>query len=119
MMATKPPNASPGPTRKQRLALAHKRRPSPRKLGYDTTWQHLRAAFLAKHPLCQCDDCAREGRTLAATVVHHLQSIADRPDLRLDPSNLQAMAKGCHDRRTATHEAFKRRRFVVTSGPRS
>ena len=79
--------------------------------GYDATWRRLRLAFLAQHPICECDDCqAGKLRLTAATVVDHIVSIEERPDLRLDWSNLRAMAKRCHDRRTAKDQAFGRAR---------
>jgi 5-methylcytosine-specific restriction protein A len=75
--------------------------------GYDGTWQKLRLAFLAAHPLCECDDCgAGRIRLTPADVVDHIVPIAKRPDLRLDWSNLRAMAKACHDRHTARTQGF-------------
>jgi 5-methylcytosine-specific restriction enzyme A len=68
--------------------------------GYDADWKRLRARFLTSNPLCQCTDCMRLGRRWLANVVNHIQDIRDRPDLRLDWDNLQAMSKRCHDRHT-------------------
>lgn len=70
-----------------------------RRLYQTARWQALRTAYLAAHPLCECDACA--GRLTPASVVHH--RMAHRGDLRLffDPDNLQALAKRCHDRITA------------------
>lgn len=69
--------------------------------GYDYDWQQLRSAYLAEHPLCQCVDCD-DGRlrVMPANVVNHIEDIRDRPDLRLEWSNLQSMNKHCHDRHT-------------------
>ena len=81
------------------------RRESPSKRGYDAAWQRLRAAKLAADPLCECDDCKRHGWLVPADVVDHIQPIEERPDLRLDWSNLRSMAKAHHDRRTARQVA--------------
>jgi 5-methylcytosine-specific restriction protein A len=74
--------------------------------GYDADWERARAAFLAEHPLCMCDDC-KEGavRVTAAIVVDHIIPISVRPDLRLEPSNFRSMSKTCHDRHTAKQVA--------------
>lgn len=85
------------------------RRGSAHARGYDTTWRRVRAAFLAQHPLCQCEDCDDgRKRITPAEVVDHIVPIRERPDLRLDWSNLRSMAKSCHDRRTAREQAFGR-----------
>lgn len=69
--------------------------------GYDGDWYKLQKAFLAAHPLCQCNQC-KEGeiRLVRANVVNHIVDIRDRPDLRLSWDNLQSMNKRCHDRHT-------------------
>lgn len=78
------------------------RRGSARERGYTGAWERARAAFLRKHPLCQCDDC-QEGkrRVTAAQVVDH--KVPHKGDMRLfwDSSNWQAMATECHNRKTA------------------
>lgn len=84
------------------------RRGSAYSRGYDRGWQRVRNAYLAEHPLCECDECKSTGAVVAAEVVDHVQPIADRPDLRLDWSNLRAMSKQHHDRRTAREQAWGR-----------
>jgi 5-methylcytosine-specific restriction protein A len=76
--------------------------------GYDHRWRETRAAFLREHPLCQ--DCL-EGvpgsggpRYTPAEHVHHLQKVADRPELLHEESNLRALCSHCHNRRTARGE---------------
>jgi 5-methylcytosine-specific restriction protein A len=73
--------------------------------GYGYKWQKASAAFLRAHPLCQCEEC-KEGmlRVLPASVTDH--KIPHRGDMRLfwDPSNWQAMAKECHDKKTALED---------------
>jgi 5-methylcytosine-specific restriction protein A len=69
--------------------------------GYDGDWERLRAQFLMAHPLCQCEQCDDgRKRVTAANVVNHIIDIRDDPGKRLEWSNLQSMAKRCHDRHT-------------------
>ena len=68
--------------------------------GYDSVWRKLRLSFLRRHPFCECDEC-KAGIPQRAEVVDHIQTIRDRPDLRLVESNLRAMSKSHHDRHTA------------------
>jgi len=73
--------------------------------GYTRRWQNAARAFLREHPLCQCPECD-EGRvrTRAATVVdHHIPHRGDRA-LFWDRSNWRALAKRCHDRKTARED---------------
>lgn len=97
-------------TPEQRKRDADKRRGNTTQRGYDGAWQKLRKAFLAEHPYCECDDCkGQDGRELAQ-VVDHIQSIHDRPDLRLAWSNLRAMSKRHHDRHTVRTQGFAQRK---------
>ena len=97
----------------EHLALKRKRedeqRGSSSARGYDRAWRELRKTFLRMHPVCECEDCeAGKKRLLAAEVVDHIESIKDRPELRLVWSNLRAMSKRCHDARTARDQAWGR-----------
>ena len=65
--------------------------------GYDYQWQQLRLRVLADDPLCI--DCEALGFVRPATEVHHLQTITERPDLRLKRSNLVPLCSACHGRR--------------------
>ena len=67
-------------------------RPSAAKRGYDRDWQRLRLLVLREQPTCACG--------AKATDVDHLVSIQRRPELRLVRSNLRAMCKRCHARKT-------------------
>lgn len=60
-------------------------------------WRQLRAAILAAEPLC-CD-CTRLGRVTVAVDVHHVVERRDRPDLALDPANLEPLCKPHHNGR--------------------
>lgn len=85
----------------------HKRRyednrPSARERGYDRTWEKVRKMYLVEHPLCE--DCLERGIYTPAKEVHHIEKVKDRPGKRLDMSNLRALCKVCHNRRTARGE---------------
>ena len=82
-------------------AVEPRRRGTTAERGYDADWKRLRDSYLKQHPLCQCDDCDDgRKRIVAANVVNHIQDISERPDLRLEWTNLQSMSKRCHDRHT-------------------
>lgn len=72
-------------------------RPSRSARGYDRRWQKIRAAYLARHPLCVA--CQAAGRVTAATEVDHVRRLADGGTH--DERNLQALCKSCHSRKTA------------------
>jgi 5-methylcytosine-specific restriction protein A len=78
------------------------RRGSPAERGYDRTWQRLRKQKLAVDPFCQirtlCTDLPIT-RGLA-TEVDHIIPIKQRPDLRLEWTNLQSACKPCHSAKT-------------------
>ncbi len=66
--------------------------------GYDRKWQRYRARYLARHPLCEV--CKATGRSAAATVVHHIVEVNGQADaLFWEPTNHQALCRGCHERR--------------------
>jgi 5-methylcytosine-specific restriction protein A len=75
-----------------------------RKRLYGYRWQKASKLYLSEHPLCESDGCSEQGRVRAATVVDH--RIPHRGDLDLfwDRSNWCAMAKPCHDRKTARED---------------
>jgi 5-methylcytosine-specific restriction protein A len=96
---------------RQRDRSADARRPSAARRGYGARWDAARRAYLAQHPLCECDECRRTGELKASSVVDHI--IAHRGDPRLfwDQSNWCAMSKTCHDRKTSRQDGgFGRRR---------
>jgi 5-methylcytosine-specific restriction enzyme A len=95
----------------ERKAAIDARRGSSADRGYDAAWRRCRALYLAAHPLCECEDCgAGVKRVTPAEVVDHIRTVAEAPELRLSWSNLRAMAKACHDRRTARDQGFARGR---------
>lgn len=85
----------------KRKAEYDRRRPSAGERGYDADWRAVRRQYLAAHPGCQ-----HEGCTAAAVEVDHIQSVAERPDLRLHWSNLRGFCKHHHSQRTARDQSF-------------
>jgi len=65
-------------------------------------WLKLRAYILSQQPLCA--DPFREheehGEVTAANQVDHILSRKLRPDLELDPENLQGLCQRCHSKKT-------------------
>jgi len=74
---------------------------------YDGTWRKLRAQFIAHNP-----GCCQPGCDKPATDVEHKISVRERPDLRLEWSNLRAFCHSHHSARTARDQGF------AQSGPR-
>lgn len=79
------------------LALAQRIRSS-------ASWRKVRALKLARDPLCE--DCKERGALKAATQVHHLEGLAQRPELAFVMTNLASLCSTCHAKR----EAKERRR---------
>ena len=50
--------------------------------------------------------CMERGIVTPAREVDHIIPIVERPDLRLDPSNLRPLCTSCHSARTATEQGF-------------
>ena len=70
--------------------------------GYDRPWQHFRRQILNERPLCQ--DCEAADRITAATEIHHIRKLRDRPDLKCDAGNVMSLCAPCHATRTARGE---------------
>jgi 5-methylcytosine-specific restriction protein A len=79
-----------------------KQRGTSTQRGYDYRWQRFRIIYLAQHPLCV--DCESKGRAGAATDVHHIEKLRDRPDLKYEESNLMGLCTEHHSARTAKGE---------------
>jgi len=56
------------------------------------------------HPICECKDCKKSGRIIAAEVVDHVIPHKGSYELFWDPNNHQAMSKRHHDRKTALED---------------
>ena len=72
--------------------------------GYDARWRRYREVFLKGHPLCECEDCKREGMIIPATVVDHIIPHKGNYKMFWDTKNHQAMSKACHDKKTASED---------------
>ena len=95
-------------TAAQRKAEVDRRRGKTAARGYDSVWRKLSIEFRAQHPLCECDEHQGKDVRALTQVVDHRIAIAERPDLRLDWSNLRAMTKVCHDKHTARTQGIHR-----------
>lgn len=72
------------------------------KIGFynKAVWQRLRAAHLAKHPLCV--ECKRLGALTPANVVDHIipLTLENYGKMGLDPTNLQSLCYAHHQLKT-------------------
>lgn len=74
-----------------RLAEAARIRSSAR-------WQRFREWFKARHPLC-CDPFGVHGElSVQVAQVHHVEPLAERPDLACDEGNCRPLCTRCHAR---------------------
>lgn len=79
----------------KRYIAPDKKRLSAAKQGYGRQWRRLRAEFLKRFPFCAA--CGE-----AATEVDHI--VALRKGGSNDWSNLQAVCKRCHARKTVAQD---------------
>jgi 5-methylcytosine-specific restriction protein A len=72
--------------------------------GYTHRWAKYSKWYLRRNPLCVCAECKQRVVPLPAEVTDHI--IPHKGDYALfwDPENHQAMAKRCHDIKTATED---------------
>ena len=90
-----------------RVRIEGSAKPENRDSLYGRKWKKLSKLFLMANPLCL--RCKRDGRVTMATIVHHVIPHRGDETLFWDRSNWQAMAKACHDRKTAREDgAFGR-----------
>ncbi len=91
----------------QHISLARKRfdkrRGSAAQRGYDKDWRVFRLAYLSRHPLCVS---AEHAHLVVATEIDHILPLRDRPDLKFQESNLQALCKSCHSRKTSSERGW-------------
>src|SRR5215203_4967067 len=100
-MPWQPKKHSPdGKTREQRRAIYDKSRVTDRAFYWSTEWRNFRREYLAVNPLCV--DCLPAVR--AAVEVHHRLKRRDNPDAAFDRSQMAALCKTCHSKRTARGE---------------
>jgi 5-methylcytosine-specific restriction enzyme A len=77
--------------------------------GYDAAWRRFRSwyirAFVAPDPRCQdCGGMFDAAKGWSDVELHHVEKVADRPDLKLTPSNIRHLCKACHTARTGRGE---------------
>ena len=62
----------------------------------DKRWKHKRENVL-KRDLYLCRQCKRYGKDTQATMVHHILSVDNSPELYLDSLNLLSLCNSCHN----------------------
>ena len=87
------------PHRHDVTAKMEAKRQAEKNAIYDSEWRRLRARFLRVNPICSCGCGAR------AVDVDHILTVRERPDLRLEWSNLRAFSHACHSRRTGRDQS--------------
>ena len=83
--------------------------------GYGTAWDKLRKTILERdHHLCKCEECKRKHRIKPANEVdHRIPKARGGTD---DPSNLCAINKDCHKRKTDAENGRRSKRTVGPDG---
>lgn len=80
-------------------------------------WLHVQAAYMASQG-CLCERCKREGKIVAAKIVHHKIHLTERnihdPLIAYSWSNLEALCQTCHNREH--HRAEKARYRIGVDG---
>lgn len=92
-----------GQQRKHKDKQYDQRRGSAHARGYDKRWEKLRGMILRNAPFCV--DCEAVGRVTPATEVHHI--VAKRDGGTDEESNLSALCKSCHSKRTSRGGGIK------------
>jgi hypothetical protein len=62
-------------------------------------WQILREFILSRNPLCE--RCIKRDRIEPATELHHRRDLADYPEGKLDPQNIEPLCKYHHNLHSA------------------
>lgn len=73
-------------------------------------WQRLRLFYLRANPLCI--DCKKQDKIVPASEVHHIVPIARGGTD--DESNLEALCKSCHSKKTAEENRYPGGRKIST-----
>lgn len=79
-------------------------RPHAAQRGYDALWRKLRVMYLRSNPLCI--HCQQQGAVTAASEVDHI--VPKRSGGSNHNSNLQALCKSCHSKKTAKERLGKK-----------
>lgn len=76
---------------------------SPRKKGYDSSWDRRSVAYRKKHPFCEL--CLKTGRLVETNLTDHIKPKAQGGTD--DDDNLQALCFGCHGKKTRDEQRQK------------
>ena len=66
-------------------------------------WRKTSKAYKVAHPICECDDCLKNGYVKQSKVTDHIRGLQFLLDKNLDPYNwdeLQAMSTRCHNKKS-------------------
>ena len=80
-------------------------RAQARKLRNTRRWQKLSKLKRQEHPLCEY--CGTAG-----SQVHHIQGLAERPDLAYDWDNLATVCTACHSKLEAGQDLTLKRGWL-------
>jgi 5-methylcytosine-specific restriction protein A len=80
-------------------------RPSAAKRGYGRAWQKSRKDYLREHPLCV--ECDKQGLTVPATEVDHIDPHQGDEAKFWDRTNWQGLCDTHHAAKTAKEERAK------------
>lgn len=83
--------------RAKKQALIDRLRGSASKRGYDRKWSRFALAFLNHAENRLCRRCLEKGLVVPAVLLHHRLPLAERPDLKYEPSNLEPLCNACHE----------------------
>lgn len=73
-------------------------RPSAARRGYGSKWRKESREWLDRNPVCVA--CKRQGRTLAAKAVDHIEPHRGNQELFWRRSNWQSLCIPCHNRKS-------------------
>ena len=96
--------------KKDRMVRYYRKRGKTTARGYGNDWAKVRDRKLSSQPLCEI--CQGNGRTTAATVVHHIKPTDTHFHLRLQFSNLQSLCRNCHENLHGRRGINKKRQEV-------
>ncbi|PKR79408.1 alpha/beta hydrolase [Halalkalibacillus sediminis] len=82
------------------------------------SWRKLRL-FVLERDNYECQECKRQGRVFTSSHntdkhknldVDHIEELPDRPDLAMEPDNLETLCIRCHNRKHGRYVSrFKRK----------
>jgi 5-methylcytosine-specific restriction protein A len=86
----------------------------------DPQWRRFSRAYLREHPTCECDDHVRlpAWRRPRSQVVDHIDGLGPLGPRGYDLTNLQALTRPCHARKTAMHDGGYGHRRTDADDPR-